>query len=89
MGRQRRVKKNENVDSAKKDEETGASMHADQLSSNLEAIELAMLDPEAVLRGREGASVLSLQDQASSLGPESIVCVFSTTTCFAPRVPDR
>ncbi|KAL5967637.1 O-phosphoseryl-tRNA Sec selenium transferase [Taenia solium] len=89
VGRQRRVKKNGNVDSTKKAEESGTSTHADQLSSNLEAIELAMLDPEGALRGRAGASVPSLQGQAPSLGPESIVCVFSTTTCFAPRVPDR
>ncbi|KAL5102977.1 O-phosphoseryl-tRNA Sec selenium transferase [Taenia crassiceps] len=87
--RQKPIKKNRNVNSKKKAEENGASEHADQLSSNLGAIELAMLDPEGALRRREGASMPSSQGQFSSPGPESIVCVLSTTTCFAPRVPDR
>ncbi|VDM32539.1 unnamed protein product [Hydatigera taeniaeformis] len=89
VGRQKRVKKNKGVDFTKGVEENGASVYADQLSTNLEAIELAMFDPEGALRAGEGASVLPLKAKVSSLGPESIVCVLSTTTCFAPRVPDR
>nr|CDS23674.1 o phosphoseryl tRNASec selenium [Echinococcus granulosus] len=89
MGRQKRVKKNGNVALPKKAEEDGHSAHADQLSSDLDAIRAAMLDPEEALRRREGVSTSPSQDQTSNLGPKSIVCVLSTTSCFAPRVPDR
>lgn len=64
------------------------SLPTDQLSSNLAGIEEAMIDPEAVLRPREELSV-SFDPNGTRSGPESIVCVLATTSCFSPRVPDR
>ncbi|KAM7534272.1 hypothetical protein Aperf_G00000114308 [Anoplocephala perfoliata] len=60
----------------------------DQLSSNLAGIEAAIIDPEAVLRAREGLPN-SCDPNGIRSGPESIVCVLTTTSCFSPRVPDR
>ncbi len=63
----------------------------DQLGTNLPGIEEAMKDPEGALRARNRLFGLPASDEASNhtIGPESIVCVLSTTSCFAPRVPDR
>ena len=42
------------------------------------------------LEGDELRTDLDQLDRCISLtGPENIVCVLSTTSCFAPRVPDR
>lgn len=50
-------------------------------------IENAMIDPESVLKARE--VLLVPNDREKRPGPESIVCVLTTTSCFSPRVPDR
>ncbi|XP_034020534.1 O-phosphoseryl-tRNA(Sec) selenium transferase [Thalassophryne amazonica] len=45
---------------------------------------------ENVLEGDELRTDLeAIEHQIKELGPESILCVHSTTSCFAPRVPDR
>ncbi|XP_068134364.1 O-phosphoseryl-tRNA(Sec) selenium transferase [Hyperolius riggenbachi] len=45
---------------------------------------------ENVLEGDELRTDLSLvESQIQELGAENILCVHSTTSCFAPRVPDR
>lgn len=31
----------------------------------------------------------ALEEKIQELKPENIACVFSTTSCFAPRAPDR
>lgn len=31
----------------------------------------------------------AVEQKIQELGPENILCVHSTTSCFAPRVPDR
>ena len=31
----------------------------------------------------------AIEQKVQELGPESILCVMTTTSCFAPRVPDR
>ena len=33
--------------------------------------------------------VAALQEKMTELKPENIACVFSTTSCFAPRAADR
>ncbi len=48
-------------------------VEADQLSTNLEVLERLMKDP----------------DGTGTYGPDSIAAVLTTTSCFAPRVPDR
>lgn len=30
-----------------------------------------------------------MSSQLSSLGPDQVLCVLSTTSCFAPRAPDN
>ncbi|KAG8510314.1 O-phosphoseryl-tRNA(Sec) selenium transferase [Galemys pyrenaicus] len=45
---------------------------------------------ENVLEGDELRTDLeAVEAKIRELGPESILCVHSTTSCFAPRVPDR
>ncbi|OZJ02775.1 hypothetical protein BZG36_03480 [Bifiguratus adelaidae] len=34
-------------------------------------------------------NLAAVQGKVHELGPENIVCIMSTTSCFAPRVPDR
>ncbi|XP_045853468.1 O-phosphoseryl-tRNA(Sec) selenium transferase isoform X1 [Meles meles] len=45
---------------------------------------------ENVLEGDELRTDLkAVESKVQELGPDSILCVHSTTSCFAPRVPDR
>ncbi|KAM9330371.1 O-phosphoseryl-tRNA(Sec) selenium transferase [Gastrophryne carolinensis] len=45
---------------------------------------------ENVLEGDELRTDLpTIESRIQELGPENILCVHSTTSCFAPRVPDR
>ncbi|KAG2465612.1 O-phosphoseryl-tRNA(Sec) selenium transferase [Polypterus senegalus] len=45
---------------------------------------------ENLLEGDELRTDLqSIESKIKELGPENILCVHSTTSCFAPRVPDR
>ncbi|KAM5193120.1 O-phosphoseryl-tRNA(Sec) selenium transferase [Mantella aurantiaca] len=45
---------------------------------------------ENVLEGDElRTDVTSIESRIQELGAENILCVHSTTSCFAPRVPDR
>jgi len=45
---------------------------------------------ENVLEGDELRTDLeAVERQIQTLGAESVLCVHSTTSCFAPRVPDR
>ncbi|VDD77619.1 unnamed protein product [Mesocestoides corti] len=61
--------------------DSSGDLPADQLASNLPAIEAAIKDPEG--------SLLATPATDCRPGPESVVCVLSTTSCFSPRVPDR
>lgn len=67
----------------------------DQLSTNLPALLDAFKDPVGFLACLDHslsayADRLSPdEDGAERPGPESIVAVLSTTSCFSPRVPDR
>lgn len=43
-----------------------------------------------LLEGEELRTDLgAVEQKIQELGPENILCVHSTTSCFAPRVPDR
>lgn len=45
---------------------------------------------ENVLEGDELRTDLeAVEKKVEELGAENILCVHSTTSCFAPRVPDR
>ena len=33
--------------------------------------------------------LVGLEEAVKRVGPENILCVFTTTSCFAPRAPDR
>ncbi|XP_066576887.1 O-phosphoseryl-tRNA(Sec) selenium transferase isoform X2 [Amia ocellicauda] len=45
---------------------------------------------ENVLEGDELRTDLqAVESRIQELGPDSVLCVHSTTSCFAPRVPDR
>ncbi|XP_004762735.1 O-phosphoseryl-tRNA(Sec) selenium transferase [Mustela putorius furo] len=45
---------------------------------------------ENILEGDELRTDLkAVESKVQELGPDSILCVHSTTSCFAPRVPDR
>lgn len=45
---------------------------------------------ENVLEGEELRTNLdAVEQKIQELGAENILCVHSTTSCFAPRVPDR
>ena len=45
---------------------------------------------ENILEGDElRTDVDALQNKVTELGAENIVCVMTTTSCFAPRAPDR
>ncbi|EGG21842.1 O-phosphoseryl-tRNA selenium transferase [Cavenderia fasciculata] len=61
--------------------------------SCLKAIATAGLVPvviENVLQGDVITTDLeAIENKIIELGPENVVCVYSTTSCFAPRVPDR
>jgi O-phospho-L-seryl-tRNASec:L-selenocysteinyl-tRNA synthase len=45
---------------------------------------------ENTLEGDElRTDVAAVQDKVHQLGAENILCVLTTTSCFAPRAPDR
>ncbi len=45
---------------------------------------------ENVLEGDElRTDVKRLESVLYSLGPDNVLCVLTTTSCFAPRAPDR
>ena len=45
---------------------------------------------ENVLEGDElRTDIEAVEAKIQALGAENILCVHSTTSCFAPRVPDR
>ncbi len=33
--------------------------------------------------------VEAIQQKISELGAENVACIMTTTSCFAPRIPDR
>ncbi len=54
------------------------------VSANLEAVPL-----ENVLEGDElHTDMVAMRQQVDRLGPNSIVCIVTTTSCFAPRAAD-
>lgn len=64
----------------------------DQLCTNLDGLKCALEKPAQYLLKHwpEVAKHYCLTDQnASNYGSESVVCVLSTTSCFAPRTPDK
>lgn len=45
---------------------------------------------ENVLEGDElRTDVSEIEKKVKDLGKENIICIMTTTSCFAPRVPDR
>lgn len=45
---------------------------------------------ENTLEGDElRTNVPAVADKMKELGPNNVLCVMTTTSCFAPRVPDR
>lgn len=34
-------------------------------------------------------NLAAVEKQIKDLGPENVVCIMTTTSCFAPRIPDR
>ncbi|KAI9027839.1 O-phosphoseryl-tRNA selenium transferase [Hyaloraphidium curvatum] len=59
--------------------------------SCMKAILTAGLEPifvENVIQGDEVRTDLQAVEAAIRDNPDSVVCVYSTTSCFAPRVPD-
>ncbi|MBZ3881408.1 O-phosphoseryl-tRNA(Sec) selenium transferase [Sciurus carolinensis] len=59
----------------------------------LDIIKLAGFEPvviENVLEGDELRTDLkAVEAKVQELGPDNVLCIHSTTSCFAPRVPDR
>jgi len=54
-------------------------------TANLEAVVI-----ENIIEGEEITTNMELMaEKIKELGPENILCVLSTTSCFAPRVPDK
>ena len=45
---------------------------------------------ENLLEGDElRTDVEGISKAVADIGPENILCIHTTTSCFAPRVPDR
>lgn len=45
---------------------------------------------ENVLEGDElRTDLAAVEKQVKDLGSENVLCVLTTTSCFAPRTPDR
>ena len=45
---------------------------------------------ENVVEGDElRTDLAAVERQIKDLGPENVVCIMTTTSCFAPRIPDR
>ncbi|PVU84768.1 hypothetical protein BB559_007426 [Furculomyces boomerangus] len=61
--------------------------------SCFKAITTAGLIPiiiENIIQGDEiRTNIPAILENISELNPENIVCIYTTTSCFAPRVPDR
>ncbi|KAA0184382.1 O-phospho-L-seryl-tRNASec:L-selenocysteinyl-tRNA synthase [Fasciolopsis buskii] len=65
---------------------------ADQLGTNMVALTEALCHPGQYLLKHwpEGACAQGVTEaSAIADGPDSVICVLSTTLCFSPRVPDR
>jgi O-phospho-L-seryl-tRNASec:L-selenocysteinyl-tRNA synthase len=44
---------------------------------------------ELAVRGEElGTDLAAVRAEVERIGPESVLAVFTTTSCFAPRAPD-
>uniref|UniRef100_A0A0V0J2I3 O-phosphoseryl-tRNA(Sec) selenium transferase n=2 Tax=Schistocephalus solidus TaxID=70667 RepID=A0A0V0J2I3_SCHSO len=76
------------VGSDTKGSKKGCDLPADQLVTNLAAIEEAIQDPQAYLASNFPGASYSTPAPIGG-GPNTIVCIFTTTSCFSPRVPDR
>ncbi|CAH8582532.1 unnamed protein product [Dicrocoelium dendriticum] len=64
----------------------------DQLNCDIPALREALKHPAAYLLRHwpESARAHSIvAEDAERCGPDSVVCVLSTTLCFSPRAPDR
>jgi len=45
---------------------------------------------ENILEGDElRTDLVAMETRLQELGPENVVCVMTTTSCFAPRAPDK
>ena len=45
---------------------------------------------ENVLEGEElRTDVGKVEEEIMRLGPDNVLCVLTTTSCFAPRTPDK
>ena len=51
------------------------------------------LEPVVIENSLEGdelrTDVPGIQKKIEELGADNVLCVFTTTSCFTPRVPDR
>ncbi|CAI2732700.1 unnamed protein product [Schistosoma spindalis] len=64
----------------------------DQLCSNLDALEIALKNPAKYLLDHwpDAAKAYNIDDKSiENSTSDDIVCIFTTTNCFAPRVPDK
>lgn len=64
----------------------------DQLCSNLDALEIALKNPAKYLLDHwpDAAQAYNVDDKSiENSTSDDIVCIFTTTNCFAPRVPDK
>uniref|UniRef100_A0A3Q0KRT8 O-phosphoseryl-tRNA(Sec) selenium transferase n=1 Tax=Schistosoma mansoni TaxID=6183 RepID=A0A3Q0KRT8_SCHMA len=64
----------------------------DQLCSNLDALEVALKNPAKYLLDHwpNAAKAYNIDDKfIENSTSDDIVCIFTTTNCFAPRVPDK
>ena len=44
---------------------------------------------ENIIAGDEvRTNVVAIEKTIHDLGPDNIVCIMTTTSCFAPRIPD-
>ncbi|XP_021371974.1 O-phosphoseryl-tRNA(Sec) selenium transferase-like [Mizuhopecten yessoensis] len=61
--------------------------------SCIKSIITAGLTPVVVENRLEGdelrTDVQAVRDKVAELGADSVLCIFTTTSCFAPRAPDR
>jgi len=54
------------------------------LTAGLEPAIIELINVEDELQ----TDLTAMKDAVTTLGPENIVCIFTTTSCFAPRAPD-
>lgn len=54
---------------------------------------LSGFEPVVIENCMEGdelkTNLTAILEKIEELGPDNILCVMTTTSCFAPRVPDR